>query len=61
LTAGVSSAKSRAGDPVSAVLTVDAAASGLVVPAGTAIRGVIRQATPFSWSASRAVLALDFR
>ena len=61
LTTGVSSAKSRAGDPVSAVLTVDAAASGLVVPAGTVLRGVIRQATPFSWSASQAVLALDFR
>ena len=43
------------------MLTVDAAASGLVVPAGTVIRGVIRQATPFSWSASQAVLALDFR
>jgi hypothetical protein len=61
LTTGVSSAKSRAGDPVSAVITVDAAASGLVVPAGTVIRGVIRQVTPFSWSASQAVLALDFR
>jgi len=63
LLTAVSSAKSRAGDPVSAVLTVDAAATaaGLVVPAGTVIRGVIRQATPFSWSAPPAVLALDFR
>ena len=46
---------------MSAVLTVDAAASGLVVPAGTIVRGVVRQATAFSWSTPQAVLWLDFR
>jgi hypothetical protein len=61
LTTPVSSASSRAGDLVSAVLTVDVAVSGLVLPAGTIIRGVVREATPFSWSSSQAVLQLDFR
>ena len=61
LTSSVSSATSQAGDVVSAVVTVDAAASGLVLPAGTIIRGVVRQAMAFSWSASQAVLWLDFR
>lgn len=61
LTGAVSSATSRAGDRVSAVLTVDADASGLVTPAGTIVRGVVRQATAFSWSASQAALWLDFR
>lgn len=46
---------------MSAVLTVDAATSGSILPAGTVIRGVVRQATPFTWSASQAVLWLDFR
>ncbi len=61
LTTAVSSAKSRAGDPVSAVLTVDVVASGLVVPAGTIARGVVRQATAFTWKAPQASLWLDFR
>jgi hypothetical protein len=61
LTTAVSTATSRAGDPVSVVLTVDAAASGPVLPAGTVIRGAVRQATPFTWSASQAVLWLDLR
>ena len=46
---------------MSAVLTVDVAASGLVVPAGTIVRGVVRQASAFSWSAPQALLWLDFR
>jgi hypothetical protein len=61
LTSVLSSATSRIGDPVSAVLTVDAAASGLVVPAGTIVRGVVRQAAAFSWSTPQALLWLDFR
>ena len=61
LTTALSSATSRPGDRVSAVLTVDVAASGLVVPAGTIVRGVVRQAAAFSWSAPQALLWLDFR
>jgi hypothetical protein len=61
LTTAVSSAISRAGDSVSGLVTVDAAASGLVLPAGTIVRGAVRQATAFSWSASQATLWLDFR
>ena len=61
LTTSVSSATSRAGNLVSAVLTVDADASGPVMPAGTIVRGVVRQATAFSWSAPQASLWLDFR
>jgi hypothetical protein len=61
LTASVSSATSRAGDLVSAVLTVDVPVSSLVLPAGTIIRGAVRQATPFSWSSSQAALQVDFR
>ncbi|MET1083494.1 MAG: LssY C-terminal domain-containing protein [Burkholderiales bacterium] len=61
LTSALSSATSRSGDRVSAVLTVDAAASGLVVPAGTIVRGVVRQAAAFSWSTPQALLWLDFR
>ena len=61
LTSALSSATSRPGDLVSAVLTVDAAASGLIVPAGTIVRGVVRQAAAFSWSTPQAVLWLDFR
>ncbi len=61
LTSALSSATSRTGDPVSAVLTVDAAASDLVIPAGTIVRGVVRQAAAFSWSTPQALLWLDFR
>jgi LssY C-terminus len=61
LTTALSSATSRAGDPVSAVLTVDAPAAGVVVPAGTIVRGVVRQAAAFSWSTPQALLWLDFR
>ena len=46
---------------MSAVLTVDVAASSLVVPAGTIVRGVVRQAAAFSWSTPQALLWLDFR
>jgi len=61
LTTSLSTATSRAGDLVSAVLTVDAAASDLVVPAGTIIRGIVRHVTPFSWASPQAVLQVDFR
>ena len=61
LTSALSSATSRPGDLVSAVLTVDVAASGLVVPAGTIVRGVVRQAAAFSWSTPQALLWPDFR
>jgi LssY C-terminus len=57
----VSSASSRAGDLVSAVLTIDVGESGLVLPAGTIIRGVVREATAFSWSSSQAALQINFR
>ena len=72
LTTGVSTATSRAGDPVAALLTVDVAATAgaerdvarraeMVLPAGAVIRGVVRQVTPFAWSTPQAVLWLEFR
>ena len=72
LTTGVSTATSRAGDPVAALLTVDVAATAdpgreaapppeMVLPAGSVIRGVVRQAAPFAWSTPQAVLWLEFR
>ena len=61
LTTGVSTASAHVGDPIAALLTVDAPAPGGAVAAGAVIRGTIREVTPFSWSTPQAALTLDFQ
>ena len=60
LTSDVSTKTSRPGDRVSAVLLAAVPLDGVVIPAGTRVRGVVRQATPFTWRNPQAVLRVDF-
>lgn len=60
LTTGVSTASSRAGEPVAALVTVDIPGSSGVVPAGALLKGVVRESVSFNWSSSEAALRLDF-
>lgn len=61
LTTPVSTRTSRPGDVVSAVLLANLPVDGGVIPAGTAVRGVVREAVPFTWERPQATLWLDFR
>ena len=60
LTTGVSTASSRAGEPIAALLTVDVPGSSGALPAGAVIKGVVRESVPFNWSSSEAAIRLDF-
>jgi hypothetical protein len=61
LTAGVSSRTDHTGDPISAVLVVDAPVNGRAVAFGSVVRGVVGEATPFAWRSPQATLRLEFR
>jgi hypothetical protein len=62
LTSRVASNASKPQDPVQAVLISPALADGAIaIPAGAALRGVVKQAVPIKTPADRALLELDFR
>lgn len=46
---------------MSAVLVTGVPLNGVAIPAGSMLRGVVRQTTAFTWSHPQAVLWLDFR